>query len=226
MKFCPECGNNIEGMKFCSECGYKISSDIVVQPSDVEIVEIAQNDVVVPTVFRATSEVGYIQVDEYNQLFRIYGKSNEKRGGLGASLVRGTMAISTMGMSVIADKALGISLKKVGNKDSYTYDQLIAYELLENDSVVVSGGVGMALVGGVLFSAPGAIAGALTGKRKHSKKIDSLYLKITLNDFDNPSVIIPLISKPVKSTSNDYKDAFELAHKMLSMLDVIAHQEK
>lgn len=24
MKFCPECGNNIEGMKFCPECGYKV----------------------------------------------------------------------------------------------------------------------------------------------------------------------------------------------------------
>lgn len=24
MKFCPECGNNIEGMKFCPECGFKV----------------------------------------------------------------------------------------------------------------------------------------------------------------------------------------------------------
>jgi len=24
MKFCPECGNNIEGAKFCAECGYKV----------------------------------------------------------------------------------------------------------------------------------------------------------------------------------------------------------
>lgn len=24
MKFCPECGNNVEGMKFCSGCGYKL----------------------------------------------------------------------------------------------------------------------------------------------------------------------------------------------------------
>lgn len=24
MKFCPECGNNIEGAKFCPECGYKV----------------------------------------------------------------------------------------------------------------------------------------------------------------------------------------------------------
>ena len=24
MKFCPECGNNIEGMKFCSNCGFRV----------------------------------------------------------------------------------------------------------------------------------------------------------------------------------------------------------
>lgn len=27
MKFCPECGNNIEGMKFCPECGFKVASN-------------------------------------------------------------------------------------------------------------------------------------------------------------------------------------------------------
>ncbi|HFC9358954.1 TPA: PH domain-containing protein [Enterococcus hirae] len=26
MKFCPECGSNVEGTKFCPECGYKIES--------------------------------------------------------------------------------------------------------------------------------------------------------------------------------------------------------
>lgn len=28
MKFCPECGNNIEGMKFCSNCGFKVDGGI------------------------------------------------------------------------------------------------------------------------------------------------------------------------------------------------------
>ena len=26
MKFCPECGNNVEGMKFCSNCGKPVST--------------------------------------------------------------------------------------------------------------------------------------------------------------------------------------------------------
>ena len=34
MKFCPECGNNIEGAKFCPECGYKVGGVATVEKSD------------------------------------------------------------------------------------------------------------------------------------------------------------------------------------------------
>lgn len=36
MKFCPECGNNIEGKKFCSECGYKVEGMTNVAPAPLE----------------------------------------------------------------------------------------------------------------------------------------------------------------------------------------------
>ncbi|MCU7356684.1 PH domain-containing protein [Enterococcus dispar] len=31
MKFCPECGTNVEGMKFCPNCGYKIGNAVAVE---------------------------------------------------------------------------------------------------------------------------------------------------------------------------------------------------
>lgn len=34
MKFCPECGSNIENMKFCSECGFEVN--VGEQPSKIE----------------------------------------------------------------------------------------------------------------------------------------------------------------------------------------------
>lgn len=35
MKFCPDCGNNIEGVKFCPECGYKVGGATpIVEKSD------------------------------------------------------------------------------------------------------------------------------------------------------------------------------------------------
>lgn len=36
MKFCPECGNNIEGKKFCSECGYKVEGMTNTAPESLE----------------------------------------------------------------------------------------------------------------------------------------------------------------------------------------------
>src|SRR5690625_2640898 len=36
MKFCPECGNNVEGQKFCSECGFKIEENTVSVTDEVK----------------------------------------------------------------------------------------------------------------------------------------------------------------------------------------------
>ncbi|CZQ83573.1 Hypothetical protein Tpal_462 [Trichococcus palustris] len=39
MKFCPECGNNIEGAKFCPECGYKVGGSTTSAAATVEPVK-------------------------------------------------------------------------------------------------------------------------------------------------------------------------------------------
>ncbi|MBQ9022155.1 MAG: PH domain-containing protein [Eggerthellaceae bacterium] len=42
MKFCPECGTNIEGMKFCPECGFKVeagAAGAVVSQQDAPVVQ-------------------------------------------------------------------------------------------------------------------------------------------------------------------------------------------
>ena len=43
MKFCPECGNNIEGQKFCSECGFRVEGSSPVEEV-VEVVEDTNNE--------------------------------------------------------------------------------------------------------------------------------------------------------------------------------------
>ena len=52
--------------------------------------------------------------------------------------------------------------------------------------------------------------------------IESLYIKVTLNDFNIPCILIPLITKPTKTSSKEYQTIFEEAHKILSVLDVIS----
>lgn len=44
MKFCPECGTNIEGMKFCGNCGYKVESTGTIEVPANEPIETAVDD--------------------------------------------------------------------------------------------------------------------------------------------------------------------------------------
>lgn len=174
-----------------------------------------------------TKKIGPIQIDENQQKFRINGyvPVNGKKDGLGKSMFKGVMAVSTLGMSVAAGKMLGTSKQRVGNKEWLDYSDLIGYELLEDDSVVTSGGIGQALVGGALFGGFGAVAGGITANRTQKKKIESLYIKATVNNFSSPCIMIPLITKPIKTNTKEYQTAFNLAHQILSAFDVITHNK-
>ena len=172
----------------------------------------------------ATQKVSAVKIDESNRMFQINGTvpANGKKSGIVGKTFKGFMAVSTMGMSLAAEKILS-SKTKVGANKWYPFSDLVSYDLLEDDALVTSGGVGQALIGGAVFGGAGAIAGAVTGKRIQKKRIDSLYIKVTLNTFDTPCVLIPLITKPTKTNSKEYQVAFEEAHKILSVLDVISH---
>lgn len=177
--------------------------------------------------YRATKQIGAVQIDEVHNVFRINGAIpvNGKKDGLGKSMFKGMMAVGTMGMSVAAEKLIGGTKQKVGNKDWLEFSDLLNYELLEDDSIVTSGGVGQALIGGAIFGGFGAVAGGITGTRVQKKKVESLYIKVTTNNFNAPCVMIPLITKSTKTSSKEYQTAFNLAHQMLSALDVITHNK-
>ncbi|MEE0740762.1 MAG: zinc ribbon domain-containing protein [Emergencia sp.] len=44
MKFCPECGTNVEGMKFCPECGTNLKEFTPAEDSSLDIEEISDYD--------------------------------------------------------------------------------------------------------------------------------------------------------------------------------------
>lgn len=177
--------------------------------------------------YKVTKQIGAVQIDEVHNVFRINGAIpvNGKKSGLGKSMFKGMMAVSTIGMSVAAEKLLGGGKQKVGNKDWLEFSDLLNYELLEDDSIITSGGVGQALIGGAIFGGYGAIAGGITGTRVQKKKVESLYIKVTTNNFNAPCALIPLITKSTKTNSKEYQTAFNLAHQMLSALDVITHNK-
>lgn len=229
---CPNCGCPTESMEEIQENENIESKDIEESNDDNSVWNTIQN-VTQNAVenwkdsYHTTKKVGPVKIDENHQVFQINGtipKNGKKSGIMGKSL-KGLMAVSTMGMSVAAEKALGLGGKKVGSNEWHEFTDLISYDLIEDDSVVTSGGVGQALVGGALFGGFGAVAGGITGKRVQKKRIESLYIKATLDSFKNPCILIPLITKPTKINSKEYKNAFEEAQNILSVLDVITHNK-
>ncbi len=233
---CIECGKQFsDKASACPECGCPTSECIATQEDTGNIssdlsdsVDIEEStEVSSLTYFSATKKIGPVQIDEKNCRFRIKGaiSSNGKKTGLVGGTFKGLMAFSTLGMSVAAEKALGLGKQKVGSKDWFEFEDLINYDLIEDDSIVTSGGVGQALISGAVFGGLGAIAGGITAKRTQKRKVESLYIKITINSFKNPCVMIPLITKSTKTNSKEYQTSFQLAHQILAALDVITHNK-
>lgn len=98
---------------------------------------------------------------------------------------------------------------------------ILSYDLIENGSTVSSGGLGRAAVGAMAFGGAGAIVGAVTGKKKQTKLVNELRIKLGINDIDNPVLYINLIDKPIKSSSSEYSQAMAQANKIISTLDVL-----
>ena len=221
MKFCPECGNPIEGYKFCPNCGYSIANqEPTEQPQPVDkpaSPSPAQRS-------RKTDKVGPLEIDRYNRTYRIHGAQKAKGssglvGGAIKGSVKATLAVSTMGLSLIPS----LVKKDKNDTDWYSFEDLVSYELIVNNQTVVSGGVGQALVAGAMFGAIGAVAGGIVSKRKATTQILNMTVRVTSNDFTKPVIFIDLIKKPVKNTSKEYKEAVENAQRIMGALDVIVH---
>ena len=169
--------------------------------------------------FKATQKLDCLQVDSANKMFKVEGQSSDafqkKKGGF----LKTAMAISTYGLSKIAEKAIKSSKEK-----TYNFSDLHSFELLEDDSTVTSGGTGLALAATALTGSyvAGAVGG-IVGKKKTKKVIESMIVKLNVNDFDCPCIMIPLITKSTKVGSNEYKEAYNQAQKIVSMLDLITH---
>lgn len=221
MKFCPECGNPVEGYKFCPNCGYSIAN----QPQTEQPQTTTKSVSPTPTArSKRTDKVGPLEIDRYNRTYRINGARKAKgSSGLVGGAIKGTakvgLAMGTMGLSLIPS----LVKKDKNDTDWYSFEDLVSYELIINNQTVVSGGVGQALIAGAMFGAIGAVAGGIVAKRKSTSKILNMTVRVTSNDFTKTVVFIDLIRKPVKNTSKEYKEAVENAQRIMGALDVIVH---
>lgn len=102
------------------------------------------------------------------------------------------------------------------------YKDIVEYELLEDGESITKGGLGRAVVGGVLFGGVGAVVGGITGKKKSKTVINSLKVKITINNISNPDVYINLVTSQLKANSILYKAAANEAQEIISTLAIIS----
>lgn len=111
----------------------------------------------------------------------------------------------------------------------YRFEDIRDYELLEVNAQVTRGGLGSAVLGGVLLGGVGAIAGSVIGKNS-KKMVENLFLRVDINDLEYPCVYVNFIESPVPITSGRYKRALEDAHNAVSRLGLIlgkgANEEK
>lgn len=166
-------------------------------------------------IFSRTRSLGEIEIDDNNKLIKIKNATSEmkKSSGLLAKTAKASLAFYTMGASLAVEYAL-----KPGD-EIFAFNEILDYDLCENNESISSGGVGRAVVGGMLFSAPGAIIGAVTGKKKTKSTCDSMYLSISTSSYFFPSLMIPYITKEVKTKSNDYKKALSKARETIGCLE-------
>ena len=100
------------------------------------------------------------------------------------------------------------------------YDQIVAFEILENGDSIISGNAGKAVVGALLFGVAGAVVGA-SAKRKKRDVCTSLLVKLVVKDYASPDFYISLITAETNKQSQAYANAYGIAQKIASKLQLI-----
>lgn len=107
----------------------------------------------------------------------------------------------------------------------YNYSDILDYELIEDGNSISKGGIGRALVGGMLFGGVGAIVGGSTGHKQRAT-CSKLQIKITLNNMTTPVVYVNFIETETKKDSRLYKMSFAQAQETMSLLNIICQSIK
>lgn len=115
---------------------------------------------------------------------------------------------------------------KKKNPKIYNFSDIIDYELLEDGESITKGGLGRAVAGGVLLGGLGAVVGGVTGGKKTKGICNSLRIKITVNDINNPVVYMDFIKTATKKDSFVYKSIYNSAQECLSVLQLMCSSEE
>lgn len=107
-----------------------------------------------------------------------------------------------------------------GKSKLYSFTDIVSFELIEDGSSIVKGGLGSAVAGGLLFGGAGAITGGILGKKSNAC-CSTLAIKITVNSMQQPTEFIKIIDSEVKKNSSFYKLSYKEAQECMSLLQLV-----
>lgn len=112
----------------------------------------------------------------------------------------------------------------------YNYSDIINCELQLDGKTIQkhssSSTIGRAIIGGAIAGGAGAIIGGTTGKVKNEKKVNSIDLKIIMNDINNPVYKINCLSGSFNSDELIVKQIMERAEKWHGVISAMIYQSK
>ena len=110
------------------------------------------------------------------------------------------------------------------NPDLFHFADLIDFELLEDGVSITKGGLGSAVVGGMLFGGVGAIVGGGLGK-KQQDVCQKMTISIHLRNSFTPGFEIPLVTAETKKSGFIYRNTKDSAAKIITVLTMIADSQ-
>lgn len=122
---------------------------------------------------------------------------------------------------------------RAGLKDTWQQCHIDARRILDvelsiNDQSVYKAGpvatLAGAAVGGLMFGGFGAVVGALSTTRAGAGKINSVTLKLRMDDISQPLVELPFILEPIKASSDEAKARMALAEKWTNLIQILRHR--
>jgi len=118
------------------------------------------------------------------------------------------------------------NIKNPVNPPLFRYDEIADYEYTEDGITVTKGGVGSAVVGGLLFGATGAIVGGIAGKKQSKTEVTKMIVRLSLTNPYHNTLEINLnpSNTNLKVGSFVYNQMKEEAMALISFLDSLAHK--
>ena len=105
------------------------------------------------------------------------------------------------------------------------YSRLLDCEVLVDNTTVMKGGLGRAVVGGVVAGGIGALVGAST--KRSTDKTNSMKVRIITTDVNDALVEVPIITSAISRDSQTYRDADKFAQETFATItSIIARENK